>query len=115
MNFETLSDHLKYSTALRHAIYNVKREGLSYKRCYFLLSIYILKMDNPFRMYELDLINKSRPLVFYYIYSFLKFGFLNKDHFTYTLSDKAMKYINNVLQLTDDLYKGDQLFPTQKC
>jgi hypothetical protein len=114
MNFETLTDHLKFSTALRYSIYTIKREGLTHKRSYFLLCVYILKTDKQFRMYELAQVNKSKPLLFFYVYKFLKFGFLVKDHFTYTLSEKALRYINDVLQLADDLYKKDQYFPTQK-
>jgi hypothetical protein len=109
-----LNDHLKFAIAFRHATNAIPREGLTINRAYFLISVYHFKAGDSFRMIELMRIYPSKCTIFYYTYLFVKNGFLIKDHFVYTFSDKAIKYINSVIGLTNKMYKGDYYFFIKK-
>jgi hypothetical protein len=114
MKIENISDKIRFSSAFRQAVYTVKREGLSWKRAYFLIAFYDFTKGTSFRIYQMDMVYPSRQLLRYYVLSFEKNGFLIRNHFTYSFTDKAIKYIAAILEMTENIYCGDYYFYLKK-
>jgi hypothetical protein len=113
-NSSTINDHVKFAVAFRHATNVIPRDGLTINRAYMLVSIYYFRNGDPFKMIQLLTIYPKKTSIFYYTYLFVKHGFLIKDHFIYSFSEKAIKYINDVMQITNEMYSGDYYFYIKK-
>jgi len=114
MSIENISNKIRFSSAFRQAIYTVKREGLSWRRAYFLIAFYNFTKGASFRVYQMQPVYPSGPLLLYYVRSFEKNGFLIRNHFTYSFTDKAIKYITSILEMTENIYCGDYYFYLKK-